>query len=76
MAKPAQRFPVLVAIAPIMYGPANSPRFPKELIKAMPAATEWPVRNSQGNAKPFSIATNCGPLTLLRGCAKARIVAN
>jgi len=40
--------PVLEAIAPIAYGPANAPRFPTELIKAIPAAAENPVRNSLG----------------------------
>ena len=51
MAKPLYRFPVLIAIAPIMYGPTSPPRFPTELIKAMPAAAENPVRNSLGNAQ-------------------------
>jgi len=47
-AKPERIFPVLAAIAPIAYGPANAPRFPTELIKAIPAAAENPVRNSLG----------------------------
>src|SRR5215469_6949460 len=51
MAKPAYRFPVFKAIAPIMGGPTNWLRFATELIKAMPAAAENPVRNSQGNAQ-------------------------
>ena len=50
-AKPELIFPVLAAIAPIAYGPANAPRFPTELIKAMPAAAENPVRNSLGIAQ-------------------------
>jgi len=47
-AKAERILPVLEAIAPIAYGPANAPRFPTELIKAIPAAAENPVRNSLG----------------------------
>src|SRR5580704_3450656 len=34
-----------------MYGPASPLRFPKQLIKAIPAAAENPVRNSLGSAQ-------------------------
>jgi hypothetical protein len=44
-------FPVLEAMAPIAYGPANPPKLPTQLIKAIPAAAENPVRNSFGNAQ-------------------------
>src|SRR5258708_3392660 len=37
-------------MAPIIYGPTSWLRFPAELIRAMPAAAENPVRNSP--AKP------------------------
>jgi hypothetical protein len=34
-----------------MYAPANWPRFPTELINAIPAAAENPVRDWLGNAQ-------------------------
>lgn len=43
--------PVPLASAPMAIGPANPPKFPTELIKAMPEAAENPTRNSLGNEK-------------------------
>src|SRR5437899_1641594 len=37
--------------APTEYGPANPPRFPTELIRAMPPAAAVPLRNDVGSAQ-------------------------
>ena len=50
-ARPPYKLPVLSLIAPIAYGPTNPPRLAMELIKAMPEAAEYPVRNSLGIAQ-------------------------
>src|SRR5215472_16022139 len=47
-AKPPCRFPVFLFITPRAYGPTKPPRFPIELIKAMPYAAEIPQRNWLG----------------------------
>jgi hypothetical protein len=48
---PPRKLPVLLLIAPIAEGPTNPPRFPIELIKAIPAAAENPAKNLLGNDK-------------------------
>jgi hypothetical protein len=48
---PVLKLPVLSPIAPIAQGPTKPPRFPKQLIKAIPAAAEYPVKNSLGSAQ-------------------------
>src|SRR5215472_11281517 len=47
-AKPPCRFPVFLFITPRAHGPTKPPRFPIELIKAMPEAAEIPQRNWLG----------------------------
>ena len=42
---------VPVAMAPMTDGPTKPPRFPTELMKAMPAADENPARNLLGIEK-------------------------
>jgi hypothetical protein len=48
---PPRKLPVILLIAPIAYGPTNPPRFPRELINAIPAAAENPAKNSLGSDK-------------------------
>ena len=50
-ASPPLRLPVFWPINPTTVDPANPPRFPTELIKAMPLAAENPVKDSLGNAQ-------------------------
>src|SRR5262249_36149669 len=37
--------------APTVYGPMNPPKLPNELIRAIPAAAEYPARNELGSEK-------------------------
>ena len=46
--RPPWKLPVALLIAPIAYGPIKPPRFPTELMKAIPAAAEKPIKNSFG----------------------------
>jgi len=46
--RPPWKLPVALLIAHIAYGPINPPRFPTELMKAIPAAAEKPAKNSFG----------------------------
>src|SRR5215469_5763528 len=48
---PPRKLPVRWLIAPIVYGPTKLPRLPTELIRAIPAAAENPVKNSLGSAQ-------------------------
>ena len=50
-ARPPYSVPLFWVINPTTYGPTNPPRFPKELIKAMPLAADNPVKNSLGIAQ-------------------------
>jgi len=50
-AKPTERVPDRSATKPIVKGPKKPPRFPTELMSAMPTAAEYPVRNSLGSAQ-------------------------
>ena len=46
---PPRKLPVVLMMAPMAWVPTKPPRFPKELTKAIPAAAEYPVKNSLGN---------------------------
>src|SRR5207247_8802602 len=50
-ARPPYRVPVFCVMKPTKDGPKNPPRFPAELIKAIPLAAENPVKNSLGIAQ-------------------------
>lgn len=50
-ARPPYRVPVFCVMNPTMEGPKNPPRFPTELMIAIPLAAENPVRNSLGMAQ-------------------------
>src|SRR5215831_807849 len=48
---PPRKLPVVLMMAPMAWVPTKPPRFPKQLIKAIPAAAEYPVKNSLGSAQ-------------------------
>src|SRR5947207_1584984 len=49
------------------YGPTSPPRFPKELIKAIPEAAAYPVRNSLGKEKKDRQCYRCPPPQAITG---------
>src|SRR5215469_13137569 len=48
---PPRKLPVVLMMVPMAWVPTKPPRFPKQLIKAIPAAAEYPVKNSLGSAQ-------------------------
>src|SRR5579862_2558672 len=56
--KPPRNVPVAFRMMPITQGPANPPRFPTELISAMPTAAAVPLRILVGIAQKGPIVEN------------------
>ena len=50
-ARPPYSVPVFCVMNPTMDGPKNPPRFPTELMNAIPLAAENPDKNSLGIAQ-------------------------
>src|SRR3954469_11570333 len=71
MESPPRKLPVRSLIQPIAHGPAKPPRFPIELMVAMPAAAAGPDRNMVGIDHRGGFAALMPTLTTVRAATTA-----
>src|SRR5437016_14661888 len=75
--KPPLKSPVALRTTPIMQGPKNPPRLPKELINAIPAAAAVPLNNAVDVAQNGPIMENADSSARLRNTIWGKVeVAN
>src|SRR3954469_11064275 len=72
MESPPRKLPVRSLTQPITHGPAKPPRFPIELMVAMPVAAAVPDRNIVGMAQRGGFAALISMLTNVRAATTAR----